>query len=124
MKQFFNNFVGNPNDILSGITVALARVPEAVAFAFVAGIDPLVGLYVAFMMGLITSLLEGVRDVSGATGAMAVLMVHLIQNEVGNAIQLENLGDLALYHPTHCRMYSNTCGSFPFGKIRSSYPTQ
>jgi SulP family sulfate permease len=44
MKQFFNNFVGNPkNDILSGITVALALVPEAVAFAFVAGIDPLVG---------------------------------------------------------------------------------
>ena len=96
MKQFFNNFVCNPkNDILSGITVALALVPEAVAFAFVAGIDPLVGLYGAFMMGLITSLFGGRPGmISGATGAMAVVMVHLIQkgNEVGNAIQLENLG--------------------------------
>ena len=96
MKQFFNNFVGNPkNDILSGITVALALVPEAVAFAFVAGIDPLVGLYGAFMMGLITSLFGGRPGmISGATGAMAVVMVHLIQkgNEVGNAMQLENLG--------------------------------
>ena len=43
------------NDILSGLTVALALVPEAVAFAFVAGVDPLVGLYAAFMIGLITS---------------------------------------------------------------------
>jgi len=96
MKQFFNNFVGNPkNDILSGITVALALVPEAVAFAFVAGIDPLVGLYGAFMMGLITSLFGGRPGmISGATGAMAVVMVHLIQkgNEVGTAMQLENLG--------------------------------
>jgi len=96
MKQFFNNFVGNPkNDTLSGITVALALVPEAVAFAFVAGIDPLVGLYGAFMMGLITSLFGGRPGmISGATGAMAVVMVHLIQkgNEVGDAMQLENLG--------------------------------
>ena len=96
MKQFFNNFVGNPkNDILSGITVALALVPEAVAFAFVAGIDPLVGLYGAFMMGLITSLFGGRPGmISGATGAMAVVMVHLIQkgNEVGTAMQLDNLG--------------------------------
>lgn len=96
MKQFFNNFVGNPkNDILSGITVALALVPEAVAFAFVAGIDPLVGLYGAFMMGLITSLFGGRPGmISGATGAMAVVMVHLIQkgNEIGAAIDMENLG--------------------------------
>ena len=43
------------NDVLSGLTVALALVPEAVAFAFVAGVEPLVGLYAAFMVGLITS---------------------------------------------------------------------
>ncbi len=96
MKQFFNNFVGNPkNDILSGITVALALVPEAVAFAFVAGIDPLVGLYGAFMMGLITSLFGGRPGmISGATGAMAVVMVHLIQkgNEVGAGLAMDNLG--------------------------------
>ncbi len=96
MKRLFNNFVGNPkNDILSGITVALALVPEAVAFAFVAGIDPLVGLYGAFMMGLITSLFGGRPGmISGATGAMAVVMVHLIQqgNQVGEGMGMDMLG--------------------------------
>ncbi len=85
------------NDILSGLTVALALVPEAVAFAFVAGIDPLVGLYGAFMMGLVTSLFGGRPGmISGATGAMAVVMVHMIQqgNEVGITLEnpIENLG--------------------------------
>lgn len=98
MKVLFHNFTHNPkNDILSGITVALALVPEAVAFAFVAGIDPLVGLYGAFMMGLVTSLFGGRPGmISGATGAMAVVMVHLIQqgNQVGAALDspIENLG--------------------------------
>ena len=56
MKKLFINFSLDPKkDILSGVTVALALVPEAVAFAFVAGIDPLVGLYGAFIMGLVTS---------------------------------------------------------------------
>lgn len=92
------NFTQNPkNDILSGLTVALALVPEAVAFAFVAGIDPLVGLYGAFMMGIVTALFGGRPGmISGATGAMAVVMVHLIQkgNEVGLALEapIENLG--------------------------------
>ncbi|MGB1104508.1 MAG: SulP family inorganic anion transporter [Crocinitomicaceae bacterium] len=68
------------NDILSGLTVALALVPEAVAFAFVAGVDPLVGLYGAFMMGLITSVFGGRPGmISGATGAMAVVMVTLVK---------------------------------------------
>ncbi|MBO6879134.1 SulP family inorganic anion transporter, partial [Winogradskyella sp.] len=88
----------NPkNDILSGLTVALALVPEAVAFAFVAGVDPLVGLYGAFMMGIVTALFGGRPGmISGATGAMAVVMVHLIQkgNEVGLALDtpVDNLG--------------------------------
>ena len=92
------NFTQNPkNDILSGLTVALALVPEAVAFAFVAGIDPLVGLYGAFMMGIVTALFGGRPGmISGATGAMAVVMVHLIQkgNEVGITLDnpVENLG--------------------------------
>ena len=73
------------NDILSGITVALALVPEAVAFAFVAGVSPIVGLYGAFMMGLITSIFGGRPGmISGATGAMAVVMVHLVQQ--GNTL--------------------------------------
>ncbi|MCU7807698.1 MAG: SulP family inorganic anion transporter, partial [Candidatus Thiodiazotropha sp. (ex Semelilucina semeliformis)] len=67
------------NDVLSGLTVALALVPEAVAFAFVAGVEPLVGLYAAFMMGLITSVIGGRPGmISGATGAMAVVMVALV----------------------------------------------
>ncbi|MCL6416808.1 SulP family inorganic anion transporter [Aestuariirhabdus sp. Z084] len=67
------------NDILSGVTVALALVPEAVAFAFVAGVAPMVGLYAAFMMGLITSIIGGRPGmISGATGAMAVVMVALV----------------------------------------------
>jgi len=67
------------NDVLSGLTVALALVPEAVAFAFVAGVEPMVGLYAAFMVGLITALFGGRPGmISGATGAMAVVMVALV----------------------------------------------
>ncbi|MEZ8193737.1 MULTISPECIES: SulP family inorganic anion transporter [Vibrio] len=67
------------NDVLSGLTVALALVPEAVAFAFVAGVDPMVGLYAAFIVGLITSIFGGRPGmISGATGAMAVVMVSLV----------------------------------------------
>lgn len=87
LAKYLLSFTQNPkNDILSGLTVALALVPEAVAFSFVAGIDPLVGLYGAFIMGLVTALFGGRPGmISGATGAMAVVMVHLIQkgNEVG-----------------------------------------
>ncbi len=73
------------NDIFSGITVALALVPEAVAFAFVAGVSPLVGLYGAFIMSLITSIFGGRPGmISGATGAMAVVMVSLVSE--GNAL--------------------------------------
>jgi SulP family sulfate permease len=67
------------NDTLSGLTVALALVPEAVAFAFVAHVDPLVGLYAAFMMGLITAVLGGRPGmISGATGAIAVVVAALV----------------------------------------------
>ena len=67
------------NEILSGLTVALALVPEAVAFAFVAGVEPLVGLYAAFMVGLLAAIFGGRPGmISGATGAMAVVMVALV----------------------------------------------
>ena len=67
------------NEILSGLTVALALVPEAVAFAFVAGVDPLVGLYAAFMVGLLAAIFGGRPGmISGATGSMAVVMVALV----------------------------------------------
>lgn len=80
----FNRYFGKFDlklEILSGITVALALVPEAVAFSFVAGVQPLVGLYAAFMVCLITSLLGGRPGmISGATGALAVVMVSLVSN--------------------------------------------
>ncbi|MGX9349910.1 SulP family inorganic anion transporter [Shimia sp. W99] len=66
-------------EVLSGLTVALALVPEAVAFAFVAGVHPLVGLYAAFLVGLITAVIGGRPGmISGATGALAVVMVALV----------------------------------------------
>ena len=66
-------------ELLSGLTVALALVPEAVAFAFVAGVHPLVGLYAAFLVGLITAVFGGRPGmISGATGALAVVMVALV----------------------------------------------
>lgn len=73
---------GSPRaEILSGLTVALALVPEAVAFAFVAGVPPLVGLYAAFIMCLLTSIFGGRPGmISGATGAMAVVVVSLVAN--------------------------------------------
>jgi SulP family sulfate permease len=67
------------NDILSGITVALALIPEAIAFSFVAHLDPKVGLYAAFMMGLITAIIGGRPGmISGATGAVAVIFAPLV----------------------------------------------
>ncbi len=86
MTEFIRKRAANAkNDILSGLTVALALVPEAVAFAFVAGVDPLVGLYAAFMIGLVTAVFGGRPGmISGATGALAVVMVSLVSE--GNAM--------------------------------------
>ncbi|MDX8400730.1 MAG: SulP family inorganic anion transporter [Gallionellaceae bacterium] len=73
------NFSETKTNLLSGLTVALALVPEAIAFALVAHVHPLVGLYAAFMVSLITSLIGGRPGmISGATGALAVVMVALV----------------------------------------------
>ncbi len=83
MKKYINLFdfkqkVDYKIEILSGLTVALALVPEAIAFAMIAGLSPLTGLYAAFSMGLITSILGGRPGmISGATGAVAVVIVAL-----------------------------------------------
>lgn len=83
MKKYFNLFdfkqrVDYKTEVLSGLTVAMALIPEAVAFALIAGLSPLTGLYAAFMMGLVTSILGGRPGmISGATGAIAVVMVTL-----------------------------------------------
>ncbi len=71
------------NDLLSGLTVALALVPEAIAFSFVAGVHPKVGLYAAFMMGFITAIFGGRPGmISGATGAVAVIFAPLVAKVV------------------------------------------
>ena len=97
MTEFIRKRTVNAkNDILSGATVALALVPEAVAFAFVAGVDPLVGLYAAFMIGIITAIFGGRPGmISGATGALAVVMVSLVAE--GNAFGAEG-DNLGLYY--------------------------
>ncbi len=87
MKKYFNLFdlkqkVNYKSEVLSGITVALALVPEAVAFSLIAGLSPLTGLYAAFTIGLITSILGGRPGmISGATGAIAVVVVSLAKAE-------------------------------------------
>lgn len=94
MTEFIKKQTANAkNDILSGLTVALALVPEAVAFAFVAGVDPLVGLYAAFMIGFITAIFGGRPGmISGATGALAVVMVALVAEGNAMGTETENLG--------------------------------
>lgn len=83
MNPFVNLFdlkqpVNFKTEILSGLTVAMALVPEAVAFALIAGLAPLTGLYAAFVMGLVTALFGGRPGmISGATGAVAVVLVSL-----------------------------------------------
>lgn len=85
MKAFFHLFdfkqtVNYKTEVLSGLTVALALIPEAVAFALIAGLSPLIGLYAAFVMGLVTSILGGRPGmISGATGAVAVVIVALVK---------------------------------------------
>lgn len=86
MKKFINLFdfsqkVNYKTEVLSGLTVALALVPEAIAFALIAGLSPLTGLYAAFVMGLVTSVFGGRPGmISGATGAVAVVIVTLAKD--------------------------------------------
>jgi len=78
LLSFKNTFIGSSakNDILSGLVVAVALVPEAIAFSFIAQVSPIVGLYAAFILGLITALMGGKPGmISGATGSVAVVLV-------------------------------------------------
>lgn len=83
MRKYFNLFdlkqkVNIKSEVLSGLTVALALIPEAIAFALIAGLSPLTGLYAAFTIGLVTSIFGGRPGmISGATGAIAVVIVAL-----------------------------------------------
>ena len=98
MKRIFNNFTSNPkNDIISGITVSLAMIPEVVAFAFVAQISPIVALFGAFVIGIISALFGGRPGlISGAAGAVAVIFVQMIQEGHAKGLlfdqPVENMG--------------------------------
>jgi len=84
------------NDILSGLVVAVALVPEAIAFSFIAGVSPIVGLYTAFILGLITSLIGGKPGmISGATGAVAIVLVGLTM-ETSELLSAQGLSGDAL----------------------------
>jgi len=78
LLNFKETFIGSSakNDILSGLVVAVALVPEAIAFSFIAQVSPIVGLYAAFILGLITAIMGGKPGmISGATGAVAIVLV-------------------------------------------------
>ncbi len=77
-RQWFGNVSG---DLVSGLVVALALIPEAIAFSIVAGVDPQVGLFASFCIAVVTAFVGGrPAMISAATGAMALLMVHLVRD--------------------------------------------
>lgn len=124
MKTALQNFTTNPkNDILSGVTVSLAMIPEVVAFAFVAQIDPLVALSGAFVLGLITALLGGRPGlISGAAGAVAVIFVHMISegHERGMLFDtpVENMGYFYLLAAVILMgVFQISAGLFKLGKF-------
>lgn len=82
MKKSLNTFIGNVRlETLAGMTVALALIPEAIAFSIIAGVSPLVGLYASFCIAVVISIFGGRPGmISGATGAMALLMVSLVKD--------------------------------------------
>ena len=84
------------NDVLSGLVVAVALVPEAIAFSFIANVSPIVGLYTAFILGLITALIGGKPGmISGATGAVAIVLVGL-STQAASLLKLQGLSGDAL----------------------------
>ncbi len=77
-RDWFSNI---PRDLLAGAVVALALIPEAIAFSIIAGVDPKVGLYASFIIAVVTAFVGGRSGlISGATGAMALLMVYLVKD--------------------------------------------
>ena len=79
LTTYLQDWRQHKNDILSGLTVAFALVPEAVAFSFVAGVHPLIGIHAAILIGFFAAILGGRPGmISGATGALAVVMVSLV----------------------------------------------
>ncbi len=99
MHKYLNLFdlkqkVNYRTEVLSGLTVAMALIPEAVAFALIAGLSPLTGLYAAFIMGIITAIFGGRPGmISGATGAIAVVFFGLVTalKEINPSITVDEI---------------------------------
>ncbi|WP_320034057.1 SulP family inorganic anion transporter [Halarcobacter sp.] len=132
MLNIKNTFIGKSikSDVLSGIVVAVALVPEAIAFSIIAGVSPLVGLYTAFILGLITALIGGKAGmISGATGAIAVVLVGLgvdVKESLSPEMlaQLTQNGELANYILQYILLATIlagiiqiTIGAFRLGKL-------
>ena len=118
----FGNRIHAKDDLLSGLTVALALVPEAVAFAIIAGVPPIVGLYAAFIVCLITAVAGGRPGmISGATGALAVIMVALVSigNERGERLGLgDDMGVQYLFAAVILMgIIQITCGCLKLGRF-------
>lgn len=120
------------NDILSGLVVAVALVPEAIAFSFIAGVSPIVGLYTAFILGLITALIGGKPGmVSGATGSVAIVLVGLsleasellkLQGVTGEALAMGVLHYILLA-TILAGLIQIAIGAFKLGKFIRLVPT-
>lgn len=82
LQQYQREWFANPRkDVLAGIVVALALIPEAIAFSIIAGVDPQVGLYASFIIAIVTAFIGGRPGmISAATGAMALLMIGLVKD--------------------------------------------
>ncbi|MEY2950475.1 MAG: hypothetical protein RLZZ248_1676 [Bacteroidota bacterium] len=130
MKKYFNLFdfqqkVDYKTEVLSGLTVALALVPEAVAFALLAGLSPLTGLYAAFIMGLVTSILGGRPGmISGATGAVAVVFTGLIAELKLNSphISIDEITQYVFVTVILAGILQLLAGFFKLGKLMRLVP--
>ncbi len=111
------------NDILSGLTVALVLVPEALAFSFVAKVDPIVGLYAAFMMGMITAIFGGRPGmISGATGAVAVIFAPLMIGLYGDGLTSEEAEGYLFATVALMGLFQMLFGLFKMGKFIRMVP--
>ena len=121
MLGFKEHLIGQSakNDILSGLVVAVALVPEAIAFSFIAQVSPIVGLYAAFILGLITAIMGGKPGmISGATGAVAIVFVGL---SIKASEQLSNAGVSGSAMSDGILQYILDDGVFPVNQVLLFY---
>ncbi len=130
MATYFNLFdlkkkVNYKSEVLSGLTVAMALIPEAVAFALIAGLSPLTGLYAAFIMGIITAIFGGRPGmISGATGAVAVVFFGLVTElkEMNQFITVDQITQYVFATVVFAGVIQILVGVFKLGKFMRLVP--